>query len=599
MTQSHSAKRETRMSYQPPVKDLMFCIEHLSHWENVSTLAVYADHDLTDIGAALEGFAQFCAEQIAPLSQIGDTLGARYDNGRVTMPEADAQAYAQFVEMGWQAMTHPVEYGGFGLPRVVGAAAVEVLNAADMSFGLCPLLTDGAIEALLLTGSDEQKATYLEPLVAGRWSGTMNLTEPQAGSDLGRVSTKATRREDGTYGVSGTKIFITYGAHDLTENIIHLVLARTPEAPAGPKGLSLFIVPQKPVEPDGTLGAENAVNCVSIEHKLGVRASPTAVLEYDDATGFLIGEENRGLEYMFIMMNAARFSVGVQGIAISERAYQRALSYARERVQSRPVNGQARDAVAIIEHPDVRRMLMRMRCLTEGGRAMAAATAGLLDIAHHRDDPEAAAMAEFMVPLVKGFCSERAVEVASLGVQIHGGMGFIEETGAAQHYRDARILPIYEGTTAIQANDLLGRKVMRDGGETARRFAARIAETEAKLAQGSANAQAIGQSLAQARGSFEGALDWLLETSRKDIDAAFAGSVPFLMLAGTLAAGWKLAKGALAAQTALDAGQDAPFMTRKIATALFFAEHILPDCAAEHARILHGARSLLDADFPD
>ena len=587
------------MSYQPPVQDLMFCIEHLSHWEKVSALEVYSEHDLSDIGAALEGYAKFCREQIVPLSRIGDTLGARFDKGRVILPEGDARAYAQFVEMGWQALTHPVGYGGIGLPRAVGAAAVEMLNAADMSFGLCPLLTDGAIEALLLTGSDEQKATYLKPLIAGRWSGTMNLTEPQAGSDLGRVATKAARRADGTYSISGTKIFITYGAHDLTENIIHLVLARTPDAPSGPKGLSLFIVPQKLVEPDGTLGAANAVNCVSIEHKLGVRASPTAVLEYDDATGFLIGEENCGLEYMFIMMNAARFSVGVQGIAISERAYQRALAYARDRVQSRPVNGKSKDAVPIIEHPDVRRMLLRMRGLTEGGRAMAMATAGLLDIAHHQDDPEALALAEFMVPLVKSYCTERAVEVASLGVQIHGGMGFIEETGAAQHYRDARILPIYEGTTAIQANDLLGRKVMRDGGETARRFAARIAQTEAQLTSGDATAQTISASLTQARGAFEAALDWMLENSRRDIDAAFAGSVPFLMLTGTLAAGWKLAEGAQAAQAARDAGQGTPFMTGKIATALFFAQHVLPECATEQIRILHGAHCLLDADFPD
>jgi 3-(methylthio)propanoyl-CoA dehydrogenase len=310
-------------------------------------------------------------------------------------------------------------------------------------------------------------------------------------------------------------------------------------------------------------------------------------------------DENCGLEYMFVMMNAARFSVGVQGIAIAERAYQRALAYARDRVQSRPVNGQSKDAVPIIEHPDVRRMLLRMRSLTEGGRAMAAATAGLLDMAHHRGDPESIAEAEFMVPLVKGFCSERAVEVASLGVQIHGGMGFIEETGAAQHYRDARILPIYEGTTAIQANDLLGRKVMRDGGATARLFAAQIAETEANLASGDASAQAIGAGLGQARAAFETALDWMLENSRTDIDAAFAGSVPFLTLTGTLAAGWSLAKGALAAQGARDAGQDSAFLTQKIATALFYAQHILPECAIEQTRILHGAPSLLDAAFPD
>ena len=587
------------MSYQPPVQDFMFCIEHLSHWEKVSALAVYSEYDLADIGAVLEGYARFCSEQIAPLSRIGDTLGARFDNGLVTMPREYAQAYARFVEMGWQALSHPVEYGGMGLPRSVGAAAVEMLNAADISFGLCPLLTDGAIEALLLTGSDEQKATYLENLIAGRWSGTMNLTEPQAGSDLGRVATMAVARGDGTYRVSGNKIFITYGAHDLTENIIHLVLARTPDAPVGPKGLSLFIVPQKLSDATGVSGAKNAVSCVSIEHKLGVRASPTAMLHYDDATGFLIGEENRGLEYMFIMMNAARFTVGVQGIAISDRACQRALAYARERVQSRPVNGLSRDAVAIIEHPDVRRMLLRMRALSEGGRAMAAATAGLLDLAHHGSDARMTALAEFMVPLVKAFCSERAVEVASLGVQIHGGMGFIEETGAARHYRDARILPIYEGTTAIQANDLLARKIMRDGGETARHFAACIAVTETELAQGDATAQAIGAALAQARGAFDKSLGWMLEHARGDIDAVFAGSVPFLTLTGTLAAGWNLARGAIAAQAALDAGKDPVFMARKRATALFFAEHILPECAAEEARILHGSRSLLDAAFPE
>ena len=587
------------MSYQPPVQDLMFCIEHLSHWADVSNLEAYRDCDLSDIAAALDGYARFCAEQVAPLSRDGDVSGPRFDKGAVRMPDGHAQAYAQFVEMGWQALTHPVAHGGIGLPRAVGAAAVEMLNAADMSFGLCPLLTDGAIEALLLTGSDAQKATYLGPLIAGRWSGTMNLTEPQAGSDLGRVATRAVPRPDGTYGITGTKIYITYGAHDLTENIIHLVLARTPDAPAGPKGLSLFIVPQRLVNADGTVGDANTVTCVSIEHKLGVRASPTAVLDYADATGFLIGQENSGLEYMFIMMNAARFAVGVQGVATAERAYQRALSYARDRVQSRPVNGTVKDAVPIIQHPDVRRMLLRMRSLTEGGRAMAAATAGLLDMAHHKDDPETLALAEFMVPLVKGWCTERAVEVASLGVQVHGGMGFIEETGAAQHYRDARILPIYEGTTAIQANDLLGRKVMRDNGETARRFAARIAETEAQLAQGDATAQAIGAALEQARGRFEAALDWMLETSRKDIDAAFAGSVPFLMLTGTLAAGWMLARGALAAETLCRAGQDTPFMTQKIATALFYAQHILPDCTTEQVRIQHGAPSLLDAAFPE
>lgn len=587
------------MTYQPPVNDHMFWIKHVSHWPEVSRIGDYADFDLSDISAVLEGYSRFCAEQIAPFSREWDMHGARYDQGRVTLPGTLKQAYDQYVEMGWQALSHPVAFGGMGLPKAVGAAALEMLNASDMSFGLCPLLTDGAIEALLLTGSDEQKSIYLENLIAGRWSGTMNLTEPQAGSDLGRVATKAVKRADGTYGVSGNKIFITYGAHELSENIIHLVLARTPGAPAGPKGLSLFIVPQKLVNADGSIGAENSVNCVSIEHKLGVCASPTAVLDYSDATGFLVGEENRGLEYMFIMMNAARFSVGVQGVAISDRAYARALTYAKERVQSRPVNGQVQEAVPIIQHPDVRRMLMRMRSLTEGGRAMAAATAGLLDLAHHDDNPDATALAEFMVPLVKAGCTERAIEVTSLGVQIHGGMGFIEETGAAQHYRDARILPIYEGTTAIQANDLLGRKILRDGGETARRFATLIAETETTLAAGDAQAKAIGAGLTDARAAFEAALDWLLEKSRTDIDAVFAGSVPFLMLTSTLAAGWKLAQGAIAAQNALEAGEDVEFMRQKVATALFYAQHILPECSIEKSRILHGSDSLLQADFPE
>lgn len=585
------------MTFKAPVRDILFAIEALSAWPEVLALEEYAGIDLSDAEAALDGFGRFCTEVVAPLSAAGDQTGAQFDGGRVTLPEANAQAYEQFAAMGWQALPHPAAHGGMGLPRAVGAAATEILNAADLSFGLCPLLTDGAVEALLLTGSDAQKQRYLEPLISGRWSGTMNLTEPQAGSDLGLVRTKAEPGADGAYAVTGTKIFITYGEHGLTENIIHLVLARTPDAPAGPKGLSLFIVPKYLVEEDGTPGARNAVNCVSIEHKLGVRASPTAVLEYNGATGFLIGEENRGLEYMFVMMNAARFAVGVQGVAVSERAFQHALAYAQERKQSRPVDGSAKEAVAIIQHPDVRRMLLRMRALTEGGRALAMATAGWMDLGTGRAGREAADMAEFLVPLVKGFCTERAVEVTSLGVQVHGGMGFIEETGVAQFYRDARILPIYEGTTAIQANDLLGRKVLRDGGETARRFAGMIAETEAALAQGSAKAQAIGASLAEARQAFEDSLAWLLENTPRDPALGFAGSVPFLNLTGSLAAGWQLGRSALSAEAKLAQGEDAGFMARKIGTALFFAQHILVDCSAERRRILEGGTSLLDAAF--
>ncbi|AUQ48167.1 acyl-CoA dehydrogenase (plasmid) [Phaeobacter inhibens] len=579
------------MAYQAPIRDIMFNLEHLSAWPQVTSLPTYDGIEASDAEAALEGFGRFCTEIIEPLSAVGDTVGARFDGVKVAMPASFEQAYTQFVDMGWQSLSHPAEHGGMGLPRAVGAAATEILNAADMSFGLCPLLTDGAIDALLLSGSEEQKARYLEPMITGQWSGTMNLTEPQAGSDLGRVRCKAERCDDGSFAITGTKIFITYGEHDLSENIIHLVLARTPDAPAGPKGLSLFIVPKYMVQNDGSLGARNAVNCVSIEHKMGVRASPTAVLEFDAAKGFLVGEENRGLEYMFVMMTSARFSVGVQGVAVSERALQHALAFAQERQQGRPVDGSTKDAVSINQHPDVRRMLLRMRGMVEGGRALALATAGWLDLAHSGDE-QANAMAEFLVPLVKGNCSERSVEVTSLGLQIHGGMGFIEETGVAQLCRDARILPIYEGTTAIQANDLLGRKVLRDGGETARRFSALIAETEDQLNSDCPQSRMIAERLSQARTAFDASLSWLLETAPTDPNAAFAGGVPFLMLTGNLAVGWQFGRAALVARAQLERGEDAAFMSEKIATACFYAQHILVECAAERVRIIEGSDCL-------
>ena len=581
------------MSFVAPVRDLLFNIEHLSGWPEISSLPQHDGLDLGDVSAVLEEFGRFCTEKIAPLNAPGDQAASRFENGKVILPEGVAEAYAQFVEMGWQALQHPKAHGGQGLPRVVAAAATEILNASNMSFALCPLLTDGAIEALLTAGSEAQKATYLAPLISGRWTGTMNLTEPQAGSDLALVRSRAEPADDGSYRITGTKIFITYGEHDMAENTIHLVLARTPGAPAGVKGISLFVVPKYMVRADGGLGVRNAVRCVSIEHKLGVKASPTAVLEYEGATGFLVGEENRGLDYMFVMMNAARYAVGLQGIAIAERAYQRALAYARERVQSRPVDGASREAVTIIHHPDVRRLLLRMRALTEAGRAMAAATAGWQELAHQGDNPEAAALAEFMVPLVKGYCTEMGVEVASIGVQVHGGMGFIEETGAAQHYRDARILPIYEGTTAIQANDLLGRKTLRDGGTTARRLAAMISETEAELAGGGSVARAVGLRLATARAAFETAVEHLSAIAGTDPHAAFGGSVPYLMLAGNLVAGWQMARSLLVAEAALERGEDTAFMAAKTATARFYADHILPETETQRLRITEGAESLL------
>lgn len=587
------------MTFEAPIKDMLFNIEHISGWSEVNALPPYGTLDLEDVSAVLTELGRFCAEEIAPLNASGDEVGSRFEAGKVIMAPGFDAAYAQFVDMGWQSLPHPEEFGGQGLPRVVGAAATEILNAANMSFALCPLLTDGAIEALLTVGSNALKDTYLANLISGKWTGTMNLTEPQAGSDLALVRSRAERHEDGSYRITGTKIFITYGEHDMSENTIHLVLARTPDAPAGVKGISLFLVPKFMVNSDGTLGARNAVRCQSIEHKLGIKASPTAVLEFEGATGILIGEENAGLGYMFKMMNAARYAVGLQGVAIGERATQLAIAYAKERVQGRPVDGSATGAVTIINHPDVRRLLARMRALTEGGRAMAAFTAGWQDLALYGETPEAQAeaksMHEFLVPLVKGFCTEMGVETASAGIQVHGGVGFIEETGAAQHYRDARILPIYEGTTAIQANDLVGRKTMRDGGMTAQRLAAMIGETEQELRQGSATAQAIAERLANARMAFTAAVDHLLATSKQDINAAFAGGVPYLMLAGNLVAGWQLARSVLIAEKALENGGDAEFMTAKIATAYFYADHVLPETEVQRDRIITGAKSLLGA----
>ena len=478
------------------------------------------------------------------------------------------------------------------------------MQSANLSFALCPLLTDGAIEALLVAGSDEQKQAYLPRLIEGTWTGTMNLTEPQAGSDLAQVRTRAVPQADGSYRLFGQKIFITYGDHDLAENIVHLVLARTPEAPEGVKGISLFIVPKVMFDANGTLGKRNDVYCASIEHKLGIKASPTCVLIYGDdkgevgpgAIGYLIGEENRGLEYMFVMMNAARFQVGMQGIAVSDRAYQKAVSYAKDRVQSRAIEGSS-GPVAIIQHPDVRRMLMFMRANTEAARAIAYVAAGYHDVAHHHPDAaarkEAQAAYEYVVPIVKGWSTEMSIDVASTGVQVHGGMGFIEETGAAQFYRDARILTIYEGTTAIQANDLVGRKTSRDGGATARRFIGQMRETAAELARAGGDLAAIGERLTTAVDAYESANDYVVNHFKSDIRGVFAGSVPYLKLAGIVHGGWQMGRAALAAQRLVDAGRDVPFAQAKIATARFFADHMLTTASGLAASVAGGSAGTL------
>jgi len=438
------------MSYTAPIKDMLFAMEHLAHLDQVAQIPGFEDAGLETAQAVLEESAKLCEGVVEPLNIPGDTQPSSFEGGKVTTTPGFKEAYQQFVEGGWQGLQHPAAYGGQGLPKTIGAACVEMLNSSNISFALCPLLTDGAIEALLTAGSDDLKATYLEKLITGEWTGSMNLTEPQAGSDLALVRTRAEPQPDGSYKVFGTKIFITYGEHDMADNIVHLVLARVAGAPEGVKGISLFVVPKFLVNADGSLGARNDVHCVSIEHKMGIKASPTAVLQYGDhggAVGYLVGEENRGLEYMFIMMNAARYGVGMQGIGVSERAYQRAVQYARDRVQSRPVDGSVAGSAAIIHHPDVRRMLMTMRATTEACRAMATTAAAAYDAAHHHPDAEVrkanAEFYEFMVPLVKGYSTEMSLEVTSLGVQVHGGMGFIEETGAAQYYRDAKILTIY------------------------------------------------------------------------------------------------------------------------------------------------------------
>ena len=589
------------MSYRAPVNDMLFCMKELAGLEDVAKLPGFEEAGVETAQAVLEECAKFNEGVVAPLNWEGDRNPSSWKDGVVTTTPGFKQAFRQFGEGGWQGLQHPADFGGQGLPKTIGAACIEMLNSANLSFALCPLLTDGAIEALLTAGSPEQQALYLPKMISGEWTGTMNLTEPQAGSDLAQVRTRAEPQPDGSFKIFGTKIYITYGEHDMAPNIVHLVLARVVGAPEGVKGISLFIVPKFMVKADGSLGARNDAHCVSIEHKLGIKASPTAVLQFGDhggALGQLIGEENRGLEYMFIMMNAARYAVGMQGIALAERAYQKAAAFAKERVQSRPVDGSLPGSGPIIHHPDVKRMLMTMRAYTEGCRAMAITAAAAFDASHHHPDAEVRkqnqAFYEYMVPLVKGYSTEMSVEVASLGVQVHGGMGFIEETGAAQYLRDSRILPIYEGTTAIQANDLVGRKTARDGGRTPKAIAAQIAVTEAELAKhDSAAARSMRKRLRAAREAFEQVVDFVAGNTKASPNAVFAGSVPYLMLAGNVVAGWQMARALVIAEDQLAQGEgDAAFLKAKVATAHFYAEHLLNKVPGLRDSIVEGADSV-------
>jgi alkylation response protein AidB-like acyl-CoA dehydrogenase len=596
------------VSYVAPVKDMLFCMKELADLQAVARLPGFEEAGLDTAQAVLEECARFSQEVLAPLNREGDVHPSTWKDGVVTTTPGFKEAFRQFGEGGWQGLQHPGDFGGQGLPKTIGAACIEMINSANLSFALCPLLTDGAIEALLTAGTREQQDAFIPKMISGEWTGTMNLTEPQAGSDLALVRTRAEPIGDGRYKLYGTKIFITYGEHDMAENIVHLVLARVVGAPEGVKGISLFIVPKFILNADGSPGARNDAWCVSIEHKLGIKASPTAVLQFGEqggegldgpgAVGTLIGQENRGLEYMFIMMNAARYAVGIQGIAVAERAYQKAAAFARERVQSRPVDGSVAGSATIIHHPDVRRMLMTMRAYTEGCRAMAIVAAAAFDSAHHDPDPEVRkrnqAFYEFLVPLVKGYSTEMSIEVASLGIQVHGGMGFIEETGAAQLLRDARILTIYEGTTAIQANDLVGRKTARDGGRVALGIAAQVAATEKELAtSGIPAAGSMLRRLTAAREAFEQVVAFVASRSKTDPNAVFAGSVNYLMLAGNLMAGWQMARALLAAGRLLAAGEgDEAFLEAKVATARFYAEHLLSKAPGLRDAIVEGADSV-------
>jgi len=583
--------------YKAPIRDMQFVLNDLAGMIEVAHLPGCEDVTADLVDQILEQNGKFASEVLAPLNHAGDEEGSKWANGEVKTPRGFKEAYQQFVEGGWNALQFPAEYGGQGLPKLLAAPVMEMWKSANLSFSLCPLLTTGAVEALMLCGTEQQKKVYLPKMVEGRWTGTMNLTEPQAGSDLALVRAKAVKEGD-HYLISGQKIFITYGEHDMAENIVHLVLARTADAPEGVRGISLFVVPKFLPNADGTPGKRNNVQCASIEHKLGIHASPTAVLVYDNATGYLVGEENHGLGYMFIMMNAARFAVGLEGLAIAERAYQQALAYAKDRVQSRDLAGGAK-SVTIIHHPDVRRMLMSMKAQTEAMRALAYVVAAMLDRAHRHKEKEerarAQAFVDFMIPIVKGWSTETGIEVASTGIQVHGGVGFIEETGAAQHLRDARITTIYEGTTGIQANDLVGRKLAREGGATAKEVIKAMRRVEAELGVAkSDDLAAIRAAFSAAVTAAEECVAWIGINYTNDIKAVHAGAVPFLRLMGIVCGGWQMARAALVAQGRLAEGKgDKSFYQAKIKTARFYADHLLTQAPALRNAIVHGAVGVL------
>ena len=594
------------MTYAAPLRDMLFAMKEIGGLDAVLAQPGHEELSSDLVDAILDEAAKFAGTVLAPINQIGDVQGCRWSDGTVTTADGFKAAYASFCETGWNGMPARTEFGGQGLPTLLSTAVLEMWKASNMAFSLCQMLTLGAVEAITHHGSDALKQRYLPALVQGRWTGTMNLTEPQAGSDLAALRSKAVPEGD-HYRVSGTKIFITWGEHDLAENIIHLVLARLPDAPAGVKGISLFLCPKFLVNDDGSLGARNDLVCASIEHKLGIHGSATAVMNFGDgpgAIGWLVGEENQGLACMFTMMNHARLNVGLEGVAIAERAYQAARHYALDRVQGKTLGREGAPSKTIIGHPDVRRMLMDMKTRIEAMRALAYFTAGQMDRAHGHVDAaqqqSAQALVDLLIPVVKGWCTENALGITSNGLQIHGGMGFVEETGVAQHLRDARITTIYEGTTGVQANDLIGRKLARDGGAVMRRLIGMMAaDTDAIGGHGDGLLTAVASALSTALAALEQATAGLLASAPRE---AAAGAVPYLGLCGTVIGGWLMARAADSATTQLSSGgnADADFLDAKRITAHHYALHLLPHAAALRDAVLHGAATTLglsDAQF--
>ena len=585
-------------TYAAPAKELQFVLEELADLGSVAKFPGFEEATPELVEAILEEAGKLATDVLDPINWSGDQQGAQLIDGKVQAADGFTEAYKQFVENGWCSVNFPEEFGGQGLPFLVQSAATEIWNAANVSFALCPLLTAGAVEALLAHGSSELKAKYLENMVSGNWTGTMNLTEPQAGSDLALVRTTATPDGD-QYRIKGQKIYITWGDHEMSENVIHLVLARLPDAPAGVKGISLFLVPKYLLNEDGSSGERNDAYAISLEHKMGIHGSPTCVMSFGDndgAIGYLIGEENNGLACMFTMMNHARLEVGMQGVGISDRSYQRAVSYARERKQGRAFGHEG--TAAIIHHPDVRRMLMHMRAMTEAARAISFMSSHAHDVSHHSTDADERAYFArrlgLLTPVSKAWCTEVGMEVTSLGVQVHGGMGFMQETGAEQYMRDARIFPIYEGTNGIQANDLVGRKLLRDRGESMGEFLTELRAFEAEVETHANPAiSSLRRGFSEALVAFEDATQYLIVSGNENPNAPASASFNYMMCMGVLTGGWLMIKSAMAAQAKIDAGSADDFYTSKLATAQFYVEQILPRALAHKTAVMSGADSIM------